>query len=104
MSTQVLPVISKPIIERIIRAACAYFDCTEEQLLQRSSEALIAYRRKLCFYLVKNEAVSISNARIAKRFNLKDPWHISCCIEEIETQKTIYPQTSRDLKAILEIA
>lgn len=99
-----MPVVSTPNVERIIRAACAYFDCTEEELLLRSSETYIAYRRKLCFFLIKRQTVSVSYSRIAKRFKLADPWHISKCIAEVETQQEIYPQTARDLKAILEIS
>lgn len=98
-----VPVISKPLMERIIRAACAYWEITEEQLLEKSTETFIAYRRKICFYLIKTH-VMLSYARIAVRFGLKDPWNISCAVDEIDSTKNIYPQTTRDIEAVLQIA
>lgn len=103
MLTQELPVISRPMIERIIRAACAYWDITEEELLKRTTEHYVAYRRKVCFFLIKKHN-PMSYGRIAARFTLKDPGYISRSVEEIEATKNIYTQTSHDLNAILQIA
>jgi chromosomal replication initiation ATPase DnaA len=103
VSNQSLPVISKPMIERIIRAACAYFDITEDELKQKSQCDDVVYRRKLCYYLIRQEVI-ISNARIAQRFGYKDADWVSKSIEEIEARKGIFPQISRDLTAILQIA
>jgi chromosomal replication initiation ATPase DnaA len=104
MSSSALPVISKPMTERIIRAACAYFDISEEQLTERSNETTIVYRRNLVMYLIKDNVVNISQARIGHRLGLIGHSTVSRAIDTIAAQKNIYAQTKHDLNSILEIA
>lgn len=103
MNTVPLPVISKPMIEAIIAAACQYYSCTEDELKMKSQIEDIVYRRKICYFLIA-ENVIISKSRIAQRFGFTDPRWISRSIEEIEAQRDIFPQISRDIANILQLA
>lgn len=103
MNTAPLPVISKPMVEAIIAAACQYFNCSEDDLMKKSSEADIVYRRKICFYLIKQNVI-MTYSRIANRFGLKDGWNVSRVIDEIDSTKGIYPQITRDIESVRKLA
>lgn len=90
-------------IERIIRAACAYWDIAEADLMQKSQCDDVVYRRKICYYLIKQEVI-ISNARIAQRFGFNNQEWVRVQIDDIASRKTNFQQISRDLNSILQIA
>lgn len=89
-------------LEKIIAAACVYFDITEEELLASSTVTDKVYRRSLCFYLIKQD-VLISNERIAQRFGMSAGSTVSRQADKIEAHKKIYAQVKHDLAAILRI-
>lgn len=97
--------VSKPMLERIIAAACQYFNCAEEELFNKSTKADIAYRKKICWYVVK-ENVLISYGSLAQRSGLSYKSHgwIMEGIEEMRSQKHIYRQIADDIANIQKIA
>lgn len=96
------PIVLKPMMEKIIIAACKYFGYSEEELLSGKSLDVV-HARKICFYLVKQN-VFISNLKIAKRFNLKGDSTVTRHIDDIEAQKNIYARIMHDLQTVLTIA
>lgn len=93
----------KPMMEKIIMAACQHFGCTEEELMEKSKAADVFYRRSICFYLISQNVV-ISPARIAKRFGFEAHSTVSRPISSIEVQKNIYAHIKQDLNKVMEIA
>lgn len=101
--TSSLPVISKPMVERIIEATCLYFGITPDVLFHKSTAQDIVYYRKIAYTLIR-ENCSISYGRIAQRFGFSDHHNIMNHVEEMQAHRRIYPQTRHDLEKILSIS
>lgn len=91
----------KPMMEKIIMAACNYFSIDESELINSQSWNVVYYK-KLCMYLIK-EHVIISNYKIANRLGLKNHSTVSKHIDDIGAQKNIYAPIKNDLQKIMEI-
>ncbi|MGZ5302522.1 MAG: helix-turn-helix domain-containing protein [Bacteroidia bacterium] len=90
-----------PVQEAIIKAACAYFEITEDILLSGTTHN-ICYMRWCCFYLIKKNTF-LSVKFIGNRFKKQRPAG-SNGIDTIESRKPIYMQTVCDLRTIAEKA
>jgi len=95
-------IVLKPMMEKIIMAACTYFNIDESELLN-SQAWNVVYYKKLCMYLIK-EHVIISNFKIARRLGLKTHSTVAKHIDDIEAQKNIYSHFMNDLQKIMQIA
>ena len=89
--------------ERIIAAACIHFEISEAELKSRHRYRDISYRRKICYYLMR-ENCCISFERIAMHFGFRDHKRVSRAICEIEAQKHLYTHISPDLINVKNIA
>jgi chromosomal replication initiation ATPase DnaA len=99
MSTQVLPVISKPMVERIIEGTCLYFGITEDILKLKNAGMDIVYYRKICWCIIR-EQTSMSYGRIAARFGFTDHKHVMLFVDEMQARRNIYPQIFHDLQKV----
>lgn len=94
--------ITKPLLERIIKAACLYWDITEDELINGKANDQ-KYCKHVCWYLIK-ENVNISDHRIGQRFNNEKHSTVLRAIDKIRTQKKIYAQTLHDIRKVMDIA
>lgn len=101
-NNQVNPVILKPMMEKIIIAACRHFACTEEDLMQRCNAEDVVYRRSVCYYLISKNVI-ISPSRIGKRFE-RGRTTVVRQVDDIELRQKIYAHIRHDLTAIMSIA
>lgn len=99
MSTQVLPVISKPMVERIIEGTCLYFGITEETLRLKNTAQDIVYYRKICWCIIR-EQTSMSYGRIAVRFGFSDHKYVMRVVDEMQSRRNIYPPIRHDLEKV----
>jgi chromosomal replication initiation ATPase DnaA len=92
----------KPMMEKIIIAACKHFGCTEDDLLEKSTVSDIVYRRSVCYYLITHNVI-ISPARIGKRFD-RGRTTVIRQVDDIDLRQKIYAHIRHDLAAIMNIA
>jgi hypothetical protein len=98
-----LPVISKPMMERIIDGTCLYFGISEQALMQKTTVKDVVYYRKVCWCLIR-ENCCISYGRIAQRFGFYDHATVLRHVEDMQAQRKIYAQTRHDLEKVLTIS
>lgn len=96
-------VIQKPLEERIIDAACVYYDVSRDYFQQKTNDTEIVYRKAIVYYLLKNHTI-LSLKAIAKKFGFIGHQPVMRLVENIEAQKGIYKQTLNDLNQVLHIA
>lgn len=96
-----LETVQKPLEERILDAACIFWEVSRE-LFKMKSKDTDTQKRHILFYMLK-EYAELQPTAIAAQFGL----HKSSVYEAIETissTKTIYPTIARSIKEILKIA
>lgn len=103
MATVTYKVIQKSIEERIIDAACIYWNVDREYFSRKSEESTIVYRKSVLYYLIKKNTV-FSYKSIAEMFGFLSHQPVMRSVENIEAQKDIYKQTFNDLKQIGQLA
>ena len=92
----------KEIMESVIKAACQYYEISEDELMNQSKKAdPVAIRRMSMYLIMKN--TSLRDYVVAERFGItRTPLNDSVGI--IEVHAKIYRQTSGTLQAIANIA
>lgn len=93
------PQSSIPLQERIIPAACSYFNITSTQLLQKDRETESVYRRKICAFLFK-ENTELTFEGIRKKLNYKERTSIHKHVEQIRIRKNVSTQIRHDIRNI----
>lgn len=98
-------VIKKPIEERLIDAACIYWNVSRQYFSKPDvkKEHQMVYRRRVVCYLIKQNTI-YSFREIATKFGFLSPQRIMEGIEEIECRKDIYKQICDDLNQISFLA
>ena len=96
-------VIQKSIEERIIDAACIYWDVNRDYFTRKSEDSTVVYRKSILYYLIKKNTV-FSYKSIATMFGFLSHQPVMRSVENIEAQKNIYKQTFNDLKQIGNLA
>lgn len=96
-------IVQKPIEERLIDAACIYWDVEREYFHQKKEESEIIYRKGIVYYLIKNNTL-YSYRYIANLFGFASHQPVMRLINNIESSKDIYRQTKLDLSTISQIA
>lgn len=96
-------VLQKPIEERLIEAACIYWEVDRNYFSQKCEQSTIVYRKSVLYYLLKNNTV-FSYKSIAEMFGFLSHQPVMRSVENIEAQKGVYKQTSNDLDQIMKIA
>lgn len=102
MPTQVLPVISKPLAERIIQATCIHFGITEEKL-KTNSDHDTAYYRKISYTLLRDECC-MSYGRIGARFGQASHSFVWLSVDQIKSRKKYSRQVTDDLEKVMKIS
>lgn len=103
MATIIYNVVQKSIEERIIDAACIYWNVERYYFCQKTEESTVVYRKSIVYYLIKKNTV-FSYKSIAEMFGFLSHQPVMRSVENIEAQKNIYKQTFNDLKQIIELA
>ena len=92
-----------PVQERIISAACVYFNTTESDLHKDIHLPEKSYKRALCSFLIR-EHTGESFRQIAHRLQFKDHKSVSSAFKKIDFQKHRYNYIRHDLQNISTIA
>lgn len=104
MAEIIFEVVKKPLEERLLDAACIYWEVSFDYFLQKSGTySEMKYRRGILFYLLKNNT-SMAVELIARKFGLSDHRNVARIIENIDFQKESLPQVSADLNQITALA
>lgn len=96
-------VIRKPIEERIIDAACIYWDVDRTYFFQNEIDSTVTYRKGIIYYLIKQNT-TYSLRFMAEKFGFKTHGPVKRLIENIEATKKIYRQTFNDINQITHLA
>lgn len=87
--------------EKLIEAACKYYNITDIELVSNQDRETV-YRRKIVIKLARQHT-NMTYKKIANRFNLKDGSWMYQIAQEIESTRIIYPHISQDLKNVMYI-
>lgn len=96
----VISPVYREMIEKVIDAACQYFEVSREQL---NSEYRLYNARHLCFYIIMENAKGVYDYDIGSFFNRKRT-AVQYGIGLVSAHLNIYRQTVGDLNAIIAIA
>src|ERR1700759_3271106 len=96
-------VVRKPIEERLIDAACIYWEVEREYFSQKCEQSTIVYRKSVLYYLLKKNTV-FSYKSIAEMFGFLSHQPVMRSVENIEAQQGVYKQTKDDLAQISLLA
>ena len=98
-------VIRKPIEERIIDAACIYWEVPRTYFAKTTfkNESTVVYRRRVVCYLLKQNTI-YSFKGIASKFGFLSTSRVIEGVEKIEVHKRIYRQTCEDINQIQFLA
>jgi len=88
-----------PLSQKIIDAACIYYQCNQQQLQTRE----YIEQRKIVCYLLRNEAM-LKYKRIQIIFNQKNHSALYRQITDIEAQKNVIRSINTDIKNIKQLA
>jgi chromosomal replication initiation ATPase DnaA len=105
MATITYQVIQKPIEERILDAACIYWelDRTYFTKTEERPESTEYYRKSIVYYLIKMNT-QYSYREIANKLGYKTHMPVLRSVDMIESHKKIYKQCSSDLNQIQHLA
>lgn len=105
MPTITYQVLQKPIEERIIDAACIYWNVERPYFAQKAGrdESTVFYRKSICYYLIKQHTI-LSYKEMARRFGYAGHAPVIRSIDLIEASKKISKQVSCDLNQISHLA
>lgn len=97
--------IKKPIEERLLDAACIYWNVTRQYFAkpENKKETTTVYRRRVVCYLLKQNTI-YSYREIATKFGFLSTSRIQEGVEEIDARKDIYKQICDDINQISYLA
>jgi chromosomal replication initiation ATPase DnaA len=96
-------VLKKPIEERIIDAACIYWNVEREYFFQKRSDTNVVHRKGIIYYLLKQNT-TYSYEFMANKFGFSSHQAVSRLVENIDATKNIYKQTFNDIEQIRQLA
>ncbi|RAJ00459.1 DnaA-like protein [Chitinophaga skermanii] len=94
---------TKPLEERLIDAACIYWDIDRATLFQKTEQALAVYRKGVVYYLIRN-STTLSYREIANLFGFRGHQPVMRLIDNIDANRRVIRQTACDIKEIESIA
>ena len=97
-----MPTLTRPMFERILEATCKYYDVTEQELIQSSTDTETVHRRKILVTLTRHNT-GMSYKKIANKVGLKAHNWVMSMVQEVESGQFIYRQISDDMKNIMLI-
>ena len=103
MATITYEVHKKPIEERIIDAACIYWEVGREYFSQKRGDTNITYRKGVIYYLIRQNT-TYSFAFIADKFGFLSHQPVLRLVENLESTKGIYKQHLNDINEIQLLA
>lgn len=105
-------VLQKPIEQRIIDAACIYWDVERSYFFRDANSAIktkdckpttVVYRKSIIYYLIKTNT-TYSFQFIADLFGLRSHQPVLRLVENIDTMKGIIKQHFNDINQIQHLA
>lgn len=96
-------VLRKPFEDRIIEAACIYWDVERTYFSSPRPCATVAYRKSIIYYLIK-ENTNFTLSHIASKLGFTTHGPVARLIDNIEAQKNIFKPICNDLKQISLLA
>jgi chromosomal replication initiation ATPase DnaA len=103
MATITYLIIQKPIEERIIDAACIYWEVDRSYFFQKRGDTNVTYRKGIIYYLIKQNT-TYSFAFMAEKFGFLSHQPVLRLVENLESTKKIYKQHFNDINEIQLIA
>jgi chromosomal replication initiation ATPase DnaA len=103
MATITYQIIQKPIEERIIDAACIYWEVERSYFFQKRGDTNVTYRKGIIYYLIKQNT-TYSFAFMAEKFGFLSHQPVLRLVENLESTKKIYKQHFNDINEIQRIA
>lgn len=102
MANVTYSVLQKPLEERLIDAACIYWDVAPEFFSMKGKDGE-TQKRHILFYMLKEQA-GMQIPAIAERFEFKHKSSVFDAVENIEIGQGIYPPIARQIRDIMGIA
>lgn len=98
-------VIQKPIEQRLIDAACIYYEVDRSYFNKNSvrEKSKVVQRRNILYYMIKHNTL-FAWKDIAALFGFSSHEPVIEAVENIDAQKNIYQQISNDINHIQAIA
>lgn len=105
MATVTYQLMQKPIEQRIIDAACIYWEVERAYFskIGGKDESTAFYRKSIIYYLIKHNT-TYSFKEIAGLFGFVSHSAVLKAVDGIEAQKKVLKQVSNDLNQILHLA
>jgi chromosomal replication initiation ATPase DnaA len=105
MSQITFETLKKPIEERLIDAACIYYDVDREYFFNKNKreDSTVMQRKGIVYYLLR-ERTSMSFKQIAEKFGFVGHQPALRIVDNISSTKNIYKQLLNDLTEIERIA
>lgn len=101
MATITYQVIQKPFEQRVIDAACVYWDVERGYFSKTSDKenSTVVYRKSIVYYLIKN-GTTYSYKEIAGLFGFLSHAHVIKLCDGVDAQKNVLKQVRDDVNQI----
>lgn len=101
MATITYQIIQKPYEQRVIDAACVYWNVERGYFSKVSSkeDSTVVYRKSIVYYLIKN-GTSYSFKEIANMFGFLSHAHVLKLCDGVDAQKSVLKQVNNDINQI----
>lgn len=96
-------ILRKPIEERIIDAACIYWNVERTYFFQKRSDTNVTYRKGIIYFLIKQNT-TYSFKFMAEKFGFLSHQPVLRLVENIDATKSIYKQHFNDINQIMSLA
>lgn len=93
----------RPIEDRIIEAACNYWNVERSYFENKNVDGILSYRKSIVYYLLK-EHTGYSLKLIARMFGFQSHQPVKRLIEILDSSKDVYPEQRRDLANVFDMA
>lgn len=105
MATVTYQLMQKPVEQRLIDAACIYWEVERPYFskIGGKEESTVFYRKSIIYYLIKHNT-TYSYKEIAGLFGFISHAAVLKAVDGIEAQKKVLKQVSNDLHQILFLA
>jgi hypothetical protein len=103
MATVIYQVLQKPIEERLIDAACIYWEVDREYFKTPWPDGLVAYRKGVIYWLIKHNT-SLTLNLIGAKFGFSTHGPVARLIENIDAQKNVLKHICNDINQISHLA
>jgi chromosomal replication initiation ATPase DnaA len=103
MATLIYQIVKKPIDERIVDAACIYYEVDRSYFFEKTSDTTVVYKKSIVYYLLKQHT-SFTFRYIAEKFGFIGHQPVMRLVDNIDAQKHVARQISNDLTQVMLIA